>query len=345
MRIGVCFLVLYAVTIRAEGACDPADPNFVCGLHNPEDLLRLPGTPWVVASDRNFVHEAPFYDYDFGPLRVVHIETRKVRQLYPAPDSAIDWDRHTYPRCSKPPENISSHGLNVKPLESGKFRLYVNNHGDRDSVEIIDVTVHGEQLRPTWRGCVRSSALVWPNGIAPLPDGGLVMSGWQAGVWRPGQGWKLLDFRFDGVANGVETSPDGRWAFVSNTEKRQVIRIPVDGGVEPTVIQFKFWTDNLRWGDDGYLYVGGPDYPPDPELQKCYLEPVCDLGSTVVAQIDPNSLTAREVLRTDPIKGKFGVSTTAVLIGDRFWIGTSQGDRIAIIAPNKPVSSSSSGVD
>lgn len=294
--------------------------------------MRLPGTPWVVASDRNFVHEAPFYDYDFGPLRVINIETRKVRQLYPTADSTVDWDRKTYPKCGKPPESISSHGLNVRSLGNGKFRLYVNNHGDRDSVEIIDVNVRGEQLQTTWRGCIRASALIWPNGVAPLPDGGVVMSGWRAGVWRPGKGWSLLNAKFT-VANGVETSQDGRWAFVADTPKRQVLRIPVDGGAEPTIIQLNFLPDNLRWGEDGYLYVGGPDYPPDPQLQKCYLQPICDLGSIVVAKIDPNTLTAKEVLRTDPIKGKFGVSTTGVLIGDHFWIGTSQGDRIAVLAP------------
>ena len=35
----------------AQAACDPAAGlTFICGLTNAEDLVQVPGTPWIVAS-------------------------------------------------------------------------------------------------------------------------------------------------------------------------------------------------------------------------------------------------------------------------------------------------------
>src|SRR5258708_38918601 len=35
----------------AKAACDPAAGlTFICGLTNAEDLVQVPGTPWIVAS-------------------------------------------------------------------------------------------------------------------------------------------------------------------------------------------------------------------------------------------------------------------------------------------------------
>jgi len=37
--------------VAAQAACDPAAGlKFICGLTNAEDLVQVPGTPWIVAS-------------------------------------------------------------------------------------------------------------------------------------------------------------------------------------------------------------------------------------------------------------------------------------------------------
>src|SRR5260370_28625136 len=36
--------------VAAQAACDPAAGlTFICGLTNAEDLVQVPGTPWIVA--------------------------------------------------------------------------------------------------------------------------------------------------------------------------------------------------------------------------------------------------------------------------------------------------------
>ena len=47
---GISALALHICAARpavGESDCDPSDPAFICGLHNPEDIVRLPSTRWV----------------------------------------------------------------------------------------------------------------------------------------------------------------------------------------------------------------------------------------------------------------------------------------------------------
>jgi hypothetical protein len=139
-----------------------------------------------------------------------------------------------------------------------------------------------------------------------------------------------------GFANGVEVSRDGRWIFVADTFQRTVSRFAGNAAEPPEVLHFDFspgffWPDNLRWGEDGMLYLGGPysvnnDLPGD-----CYTRIVCDDIGIGIAQIDPVRFTARVIYRSFGIPGRFGAATTALQIGTHFWIGASVGDRIAIV--------------
>ncbi|MBI4164534.1 MAG: hypothetical protein HY508_02240 [Acidobacteria bacterium] len=335
---GVFALAFHLAAVPAVPACDPSDPAFVCGLNHTEDLVRLGETPWVVASQMTVEYDTPPRISGLGPLQAIRIDTREVRRLYPTSESAVDWDRKTYPECPAPPESISSHGLNVRPLGGKKFRLYAVNHGGRESVEIIDVAIHGEQLLTTWRGCIRAPEEgppegIWPNSVAPLPGNGVVLSGFHVALWRPGRGWAKPHQLKVGVSNGVEVSRDGRSIFIADTPGRSVIRIPVSGEGEQAALKLNFLPDNLRWGEDGYLYVAGPYWPEGFPVEECFKTPICSVGFAV-AQVDPNTFTAKEIFRSDRdgIKREFGAATGALKVGDHFWIGTSRGDRVAILA-------------
>jgi hypothetical protein len=341
------FLLHHVSGLAATPPCDVSDPTFVCGLHNPEDLIRLQGTHWVVASAVNFKMGGTLpYDFGPGPLSAIRIDTHTVQLLYPTAESAVDWDSRTYPDCSTPPAIFSSHGLNSRSLSHGKYRLYAVNHGSRESIEVIDVAVQGARLQTTWRGCIPVSVRelrIWPNAVAPLPDGGLALAGYNVALWRPGRGWEKFQ-SYDGMtpgerggagfANGVEVSRDGRWIFVADTQRNSVIRIPIKGG-EQTVFKLTFTPDNIRWGEDGLLYVAGPIWPkwehPDDDARKCFEQPICVTGIGV-ASIDPQTLVFEDVLHNEQgIKDKFGTPTTALQMGSHLWISTSRGDRVMIV--------------
>jgi hypothetical protein len=331
---------------------DTSNPIFVCGPTNPEDIVRLPGTPWIVASHWNMDVNSGFPPtrYGFGPLDAIQMETHEVRRLYPSSDSAVDWDRSTYPDCPEPPKSLSSHGLNVRALGNNRFRLYVANHGGRHSVEVIDVAVEGRKLRATWRGCAVASLeqlSVWPNGVAPLPQDGFILSGFNVATWRPGRGWeKFTSYQgtqpgeklvqgpgTGGMANGVEASRDGKWVFIADTLRHSIFRAPLDGG-KPTVVELSFGPDNLKWGEDGQLYAAGAEFPKFETVAdylNMYHQPVCVTG-IIAASIDPETLSVKEVVNNkDGFNGRFGATSTALQVGDQLWFGSAISDRVAIL--------------
>lgn len=318
-------------------ACNPGDASFICGLKNPEDLVRLGGTPWVIVSQLNFSYPEGVMLYDQpGPLEAVNINTHEVSRLSSAPEAAVDWDRASYPDCSAPPAILNSHGLSVRSLGRGEFRLYAVNHYERESVEIFDLRVGDDAVTPTWRGCVMLPDNYMGNAVAVLPDGGIVVSTDKAGAafWRPGGGWDWGETR-EGLSdsdNGVEVSDDGEWLYIVHYAAHSVLRVPITGGSPDIIYQGAFSPDNIHKGDDGFLYVSGFFDSPAGRIRECVRSraKICPTPIAIL-QIDPDALTVKYAFRSDDMGGAFGAATTALKIDDDFWVGTWIGDRIAIV--------------
>ena len=71
--------------------------------------------------------------------------------------------------------------------------------------------------------------------------------------------------------------------------------------------------DNIHWARNGKLLAAGQD-----------------TDGSVVVEIDPVAMTSRRILRRAN-DTSFTGGTTAIEIGDRLWIGSFQGDRIAVL--------------
>jgi hypothetical protein len=95
------------------------------------------------------------------------------------------------------------------------------------------------------------------------------------------------------------------------------------GAVTPArdEIRLGFRVDNIRWGRDGSLYATGQTGSREvPET------------SSVIVKINPDTLAVHEVFRrTDDAAFRSG--TVAVEVGNELWVGSYQGDRIAVITP------------
>jgi hypothetical protein len=125
---------------------------------------------------------------------------------------------------------------------------------------------------------------------------------------------------------------------VAGTGDQTVVRlslasIPRGTPGDRAVIRTGFYTDNLRWGSDGFLYASGAR----DSLAKLW---ACAPGTKQrctspfsVLRIDPATLQIREVVR-HPGGPTFGAASTALRIGDEYWFGTPHGDRIAIAPAN-----------
>ncbi len=346
--------ILLAATMSsratAQAACDPAAGlTFICGLTNAEDLVAVPESPWIIASGTS---EGAGKD---GHIYLVNAADRRAQVLLPG-HVTYRQDRATFADCPGPPDETRfvAHGLGLRAGSGTEHTLYVVHHGERESVEVFTVSAGGETPTLTWVGCVPYPAGVFGNGVAPLPGGGFaatnflstsdpssfdkMMAGQPEGgllIWHPKTGWKdVAEAAGISAPNGVAASADGKQIFVAGTGDETVVRLSLTetGGSarwERAVIKTGFHTDNLRWGSDGLLYASGAR-DTMPNILACAPNKAqrCTTPFSVL-RIDPASLETREVLH-HPGTANFGAASTALRIGDEFWLSTPHGDRIAI---------------
>ncbi|HEY2110434.1 MAG TPA: hypothetical protein VGH25_01770 [Dongiaceae bacterium] len=330
----------------AQGACDPAAGlTFICGMTNAEDLVQLPGTPWIIASGM------ADSEHPGGHIYLVNAEDRRVEVLLPG-HVVYRQDSETFAGCPGAPDEtkFSAHGLSLRAGAASEDTLYVVHHGERESVEVFKLKAGAAAPTLTWVGCVLYPAGILSNGVAALPGGAFAASSFMstddpkaadkltAGqpvggvlIWRPKTGWEDLPAAASISAdNGLAASPDGKQLFVAGTGDETVVRLPLDGTPgERAVIKTGFHTDNLRWGSDGFLYAAGARdsvanlFACAPNTTQRCTSPFS------VLRIDPVTLQAREVVR-HPGGRSFGAASTALRIGDEYWLATPHGDRIAI---------------
>lgn len=328
-------------------ACEPAGQyGFVCGLRNPEDLVLVPGTRWIISSGM-----APD-----GAIYLVDAGHRTWTELYPGEAPRARQDMDTYGACpgAPVPGGFVSHGLNIRPGPDGHSTLYVVSHGAREAIDVFDVDANGEAPVLTWRGCVLTPEGMQANSVASLADGSLLvtiplhpnvpisdaLAGKDTGGvyrWSPGDaGFTMVEGTALPYANGIEASADGREFYVassglfhltaySNENPAQVLR---------RTETFTFVPDNVHMGSDGKLLTAGLDVVHEAcgkvrQSEEFRLEEFasCPRPFTVLA-IDPQSM-ATEVVATGPANARFSNITMALPVGDELWIGTFAGDRVA----------------
>ena len=135
--------------------------TFITGLINVEDMVRAPGTPWIIASG---LADGERTD---GHIYLVNARDRSVRALLPG---HVDYrpDANAYPACPGKPDEakFSAHGLSLRRGPQGIHTLYVVHHGERESVEVFKLDARRPTPRLTWVGCALYPAGVSGNGVA-----------------------------------------------------------------------------------------------------------------------------------------------------------------------------------
>ncbi|RPH59290.1 MAG: hypothetical protein EHM89_10935, partial [Acidobacteria bacterium] len=129
--IGVALTLLVtagsaSTTARQATACTPSGGlSFICGIQNPEDLVLVPNTEWLIASGM-----APG-----SGLHLVDTRAKTVRNLYADAQSSRP-DRTKFPNCPGPldPKQAVLHGLSLRAAQDGRYTIYATNHGGRESI-------------------------------------------------------------------------------------------------------------------------------------------------------------------------------------------------------------------
>jgi hypothetical protein len=333
----------------AEKPCAPVgDLHFVCGPHHPEDLVRIPGTPWILVSGMGGA--SPGSPPGPGDLYLLNATDKRWHSIAQASLAAVNQNTRLFGDCPAPDAaQFLSHGLAIRAGRNGQHMLYVINHGGRESVEVFAIDARGAEPRLSWSGCAVLTASAWLNAVVPLPGEGFIVtstfdpkdpqarvkmgSGQYAGAvyeWQPGRGFAPLAGGITGD-NGVAISGDGKWLYFNWFFGKEVIRVARAGGASTTA-PMDFLPDNIDFAPDGSLYVAGQNVEPTQLMAGCP-SGNCLHGTTIV-KLDPASMKSRVIARLAP-NATFSDGTTALQVGDTIFLGSYRGDAVAYMKAPK----------
>lgn len=320
--------------------------SFICGVTNVEDFAPVPNTKWVIGSDLSTASSPQGYLYLFD------VSNRSVTAVKPA-EIAIRADKKAYPDCPGPVEmkTFGPHGLDLTRSGGAHRVLYAVNHGGRESVEVFNVDLSKARPGFTWVGCVVAPKGFWPDAVASLPDGGIVVTSlWDPtdadrlsklsndkpvgalDEWHPGKGWTTVAGT-EGMSgpNGVVVSPDGKEVYLALWSGRQVARINLDSS-PPKVdtVPTGILTDNVRWSRDGKsILVGGQDVTVKQALD-CFESSATNCNVPFkIYRMDPATLKLTDVVKSG-VYGVMGAGTGAIDVGNKIWVSSFRADRIGI---------------
>lgn len=320
--------------------CPPSgDLTFVCGAQHPEDLARIPGTTWLIASGFS----------DGAGLKLVDTRTDTLSRWYTGAPPQIQPDTRAFPNCPSAPDAaaFNAHGISLK-----QQTLYVVNHGGRESIEVFTVSPGEGPPGLVWKGCVLMPQGLAANSVAAFHDGTILASvltrpgtsitdfvqGAKTGAvlqWQPGtQGFELIPGTELPGNNGLETSLDDQSFYVVAFGWHAVVAYSRAHPGKPSkvVVAPGFMPDNIHW-DSGRLLVAGMqlDEPACGGSRKIVNGKADDMRchrGFSVAELDPATLTFNLVAYSGPNADFNGVSA-AVIMGNQLWLGSYQADRIA----------------
>ncbi len=313
--------------MAAEACIPDGEVQFVCGTTNPEDLYRIPDTPWVIASGRVSDVE--------GPIYAVNINDHSSREIFPEGAAAPRHDVATYGDCPGPNTVFQPHGLTLREGAGGIHTLYVVGHGSREAIEVFDLDVRGSVPLLQWIGCIpapRGTARI--NSITALPNDYLAAtnfdtSGGELWEWHPSTGWIEVPGSQMPGPNGLVSSADGRWLYIGGWSDQALVRLSrSQSPVQIRAVPVGFNVDNVRWGNDGTIIVAG-------HVTRCADGGNCELSAARVARVNPTSFAVQQLV---DFKGNdfFRLGTVAIEVENEIWVGGIRGSLGIARFPKQP---------
>lgn len=331
-------------SLAAENCEASGGMQYICGLVNPEDLVSIPGTNWVIASS----------DEEGLGFYLIDALSRRVQPFYTPANAPQNHDRQLYPNCPGAPDltNFNTHGLNIRERSPGHYTLYSVAHGAREGVEVFDIDVTSSQPGITWIGCVEMPDGPRANSVASFSDGSLlttvlVLPGESYTTflrdrrptgavyqWTPGdERFSLLPGAELPGNNGIEISRDETEFYVASSGFNTIVAFERANPTRQlrTSRTLAFSPDNVRLSPDGYLLTSGmlsdePSCGSFPETREIIV--ACARGYQVTA-VNPRDMDD-ETLFEAPANPVFSNATIGIVVSNMIWVGTFDGDRIAI---------------
>ena len=326
-------------TTETPASCAPSmGLNFVCGLNQPEDLLQIGGSKWLIASGMG----------DNGGIAIIDTEAKTARRFF---TGAAKLDRKLYPDCAQAPASFNSHGIALRPARTqDTYTLYSVTHMPFESIQVFAVDARGAEPAISWTGCVKLPADFKSNAVTALSDGTILIDvqmhggatdfisgNITGGVWQ----WKPADKALHLLPgtelpgnNGIEISPDEKefYIAVSGTQTVAIYALADTGRPARTIKTPWYNLDNIHWSRDRLIVAGMMFDEPAcggtrKQIQDAHGNLNCHRG-WVAAQLDPHAMTWKILAYGEP-NPAFGGIATALVIGKTLWLSSFQMDRAA----------------
>ncbi|MEZ4352096.1 MAG: SMP-30/gluconolactonase/LRE family protein [Myxococcota bacterium] len=330
-------------------ACDPKGPaRPVCGFHNPEDIVALPGDEALILGE----YGQSAADHR-GQLVLFVLATEERRSLFrggEAPGGAKPgWGD---PTCTEPPtRDFNAHGIDLVRRDDGRLQLLVVQHGGREAIESFEIEGAGADWRATWRGCVPAPPDASLNEVVGLPDGRLYttkmasLSGaldfehgmptqptGHAFAWSPTEGFRKIEGTEGIMPNGIEASPDGRFVYMNASGDGSIRKVEVATGRELGRAPVPS-PDNVTWAPDGRRLLVASLAGLDPnDFAGCttLVRGACTIPFAIVAVDAETMQTLGPVYESQG--APMGAGTVGLQVGQELFVGSFKGDRILRVA-------------
>jgi len=354
----------------ASASCAPANGwNLLCGNVNPEDLVLIPGTRWLIATGMK----------EGSGLKLVDTDAKTARFFYTGQPAQLRPDTKLFPNCPAPPDAkiFNAHGLYLRRAEApGTYKLYIVSHAPLETIQVFTVDGNGAQPSLAWIGCVpmpegnkaypslgaqATPSRLAANSVAAFSDGTIIATvpnrpgttnaqrlrgeptgdvvEWKSGTdaFRVVQGTQLAG------NNGIEISLDEKEFYVVSFGAHTVVAFSRQDARKPLrqTVAPGFMPDNLRWSGNK-LIAAGPMYD-EPACGGTRLAVVdnpvltaCHRGF-MFAQLDPKTMAWTILAYAEP-NPAISVVSTGVVVGDTLWVGSAASDAIAYRALPRPQS-------
>lgn len=327
------------------------EERLVEGPTNPEDLVAVPGTEvMLVSSMPDDLADAS----STGHLRLMDPQTEEVTEIWPDRDFEEAQDEGVFGDCTAPDLSMAApHGISLEERDGESDRLYVVNHGGRESIEVFTVEPDGDKdVELAWVGCAELPENTMGNGVVADPgsDGFFVTNyfdpadmeaGFEAAFndedtgqvlhWTPEGGWDKVPGTDMSSPNGVTVSPDGQYLIVASWGSKDVRRFDLENESDPEVVDLEFLPDNLRWSDDGALLLTGQFIDSFETFMASRAGEAEPARGYSVVEIDTEDFGVSEIASGDP--DGFSNPSTALGYDDEIWVGTVNGERLVRLTP------------
>lgn len=309
--------------------------GYITGVQNPEDLVQIPNSKWLIAS--GMAPKSGLYLID---------SQSKTAKRWIAPKTAKPSTQFFDSQPQPSPDEMQAHGISIREIGQGKSLLYVVNHNGfdqkitRETIEIFEVDSNRQEPTLTWLGNVRMPNDFAGNSVVAGADGSIyvtVMTHPQNSLDEMFAGkitgavyrWTPKTRQFEKIQgterngnNGIELSKDEKYLYLTHMQgvskftntnpAKQVASSWLDYGV----------ADNLHWDGDKLITAGSM-------ALACQNGLAFDcLKDFHITQINPDNLALKPIFKGKYNQAFSGVSTV-LPVGKTYYLGSFYRDKMA----------------